>query len=448
MIPTQKKTIFIPIEIKNRELFGHLQLASEAVDRGYRVILGNKPLIYEIIYNKPNKDGFLLYKGGGRYPELILSLSKKLNGVGILDQELGVAVRDLKDFFLRRYDPKIISSIDKFYFLGKRYLEAAKKYSDIPVSKMLITGWPRVDVWRDRKIWQDQADNLKHKYGDYILFSSDFGVNSEYEVKERAKRSTAWTHQKTNSFFEENLSLAEERFSEFLAMVEILKKISKISGCPKIIVRPHYAENYEKWKEAMHGVENVEVINEGAITPWLLGSIGLLHSGCTTAFEARLFKIKTAHFLETSKSAADSYPALISEPLNDIQDFKVWLSKDVSSLDLTSYNEYADIGPISAAAKIMNDLDNFFIGKENFPEKPKISLFVKIGRRMPDFLKSIYSRINFIIKNPGLRPLADYRQKMPGGITPEECEFFLEKLRDGRKNFNLVKLEKDLIVIE
>ena len=40
----------------------------------------------------------------------------------------------------------------------------------------------------------------------------------------------------------------------------------------------------------MHGVENVEVNNEGSITPWLLGSIGLLHSGCTTAFEARLFK--------------------------------------------------------------------------------------------------------------------------------------------------------------
>ena len=78
-----------------------------------------------------------MYKGGGRYPELILSL-KKLNGVGILDQELGVAVRDLKDFFFRRYDPKIISSIDR-HFLGKRYLEAAKKYSDIPVFKMLIT---------------------------------------------------------------------------------------------------------------------------------------------------------------------------------------------------------------------------------------------------------------------------------------------------------------------
>ena len=200
MRTAQKKTLYIPIEIKNRELFGHLQLASEAVVRGYRVILGNKPLIYEIINNKPNNNGFLLYKGGGRYPELILSLSKKLNGVGILDQELGVAVRDLKDFFFRRYDPKIISSIDRFYFLGKRYLEAAKKYSDIPVSKMLITGWPRVDIWRNRKIWQDQAENLKSKHGEYILFSSDFGVNTQHEVNERAKRSTAWTHQKEKAF--------------------------------------------------------------------------------------------------------------------------------------------------------------------------------------------------------------------------------------------------------
>ena len=38
MRTTQKKTLYIPIEIKNRELFGHLQLASEAITRGYRVI--------------------------------------------------------------------------------------------------------------------------------------------------------------------------------------------------------------------------------------------------------------------------------------------------------------------------------------------------------------------------------------------------------------------------
>ena len=224
MNKTKKRTLYIPIEIKNRELLGHLQLASEAVDRGYRVIFGNKPLIYQIINNKADNNGFLLYKGGGRTPELILSLAKKLNVVGVLDQELGVAVRDLKDFFSRRYDPKILSSIDRFYFLGKRYVDAA--------------------------------------------------------------------------------------------------------------------------------------------------------------------------------------------------------------------------------TKIMADVDSFTIVKESFPETPKISNFIKIGRHMPEFLKSAYSKANFILRNPGLRPLADYRQKMPGGITIEECEFFLEKLRDGRKNFTLVKLEKDLMVIE
>ena len=66
---------------------------------------------------------------------------------------------------------------------------------------------------------------------------------------------------------------------------------------------------------------------------------------------------------------------------------------------------------------------------------------------MPDFLKSIYSRINFIIKNQVLDRL-QITDKKCQGITLEECEFFLEKLNDGRKKFNLVKLEKDLIVIE
>ena len=56
-----KRTIYLPIEIKNRELFGHLFLAIIAIQRGYRVILGNKSNMYNSIGAKGDKAGVLIY---------------------------------------------------------------------------------------------------------------------------------------------------------------------------------------------------------------------------------------------------------------------------------------------------------------------------------------------------------------------------------------------------
>ena len=113
-----KKTIYLPIEIKTRELYGHLFLAYTASQKGYRVILGNKSGIFKIINKKPNKSGILIYKGGGKKPKFILDLKNKIDYLAILDQELGVAVRDFEFFLRARWDPQVIPHVDRFYLLS------------------------------------------------------------------------------------------------------------------------------------------------------------------------------------------------------------------------------------------------------------------------------------------------------------------------------------------
>ena len=53
-----KKTIYIPIEIKVRELASQVLLASKLAQHGGRVYLGAKSDVFEIIRRKKNKGSY------------------------------------------------------------------------------------------------------------------------------------------------------------------------------------------------------------------------------------------------------------------------------------------------------------------------------------------------------------------------------------------------------
>ena len=58
----------------------------------------------------------------------------------------------------------------------------------------------------------------------------------------------------------------------------------------KVIVRPHPSESHQSWKDAARGFDNVEVLYEGHVYPWLMASEVMIHSGCTTGMEGYLLE--------------------------------------------------------------------------------------------------------------------------------------------------------------
>ena len=56
------KTLYIPLEIFDREMGGGLLLASEAVSRGWRVILGGKQAFFNNISRFRNMPGVVFLK--------------------------------------------------------------------------------------------------------------------------------------------------------------------------------------------------------------------------------------------------------------------------------------------------------------------------------------------------------------------------------------------------
>jgi len=52
-----------------------------------------------------------------------------------------------------------------------------------------------------------------------------------------------------------------------------------------IIIRPHPEENHAYYLNAVKNIENVRVLYQGSVIPWLLSTSCMIHPDCTTAIE-------------------------------------------------------------------------------------------------------------------------------------------------------------------
>ena len=48
-----------------------------------------------------------------------------------------------------------------------------------------------------------------------------------------------------------------------------IQKIDKDKSCPQIIIRPHPAEDHMEWNKIAKNFDNIKVIYEGSIIPWI-----------------------------------------------------------------------------------------------------------------------------------------------------------------------------------
>ena len=70
------------------------------------------------------------------------------------------------------------------------------------------------------------------------------------------------------------------------AFRKLLPELGKWFPDTTFILRPHPSENHEVWRRVISGLDNIRIIHEGNVVPWLMACQCLLHNGCTTAVEA------------------------------------------------------------------------------------------------------------------------------------------------------------------
>jgi len=458
----QKKTIYIPIEIKVRELTSHVLLSACAIKKGFRVYLGTKVAIGDILRFK-DKGGIYLYKGC-RPIEYMKFISKKCDAFVILDQEIGPVIEDYEFSIPSRFRPGTLPLVDRYYTIGPLARDAAKNKLKELRGNILMTGWPRVDLWRKRyrSLYYSDAEKYKNMYGEFLLFSSDFIFVSADRIEGVFLQNMEIGIPLVQERAVEGKEQAEKIYEEFKKCVELLKIWDNDPEIPKIIVRPHPAEDILAWHSALAGLKKTICISEGDIGAWIYAAKSILHRGCTSGVQAYISEQPAAYVVIDEKRIQHNFSYRLSTPIRTTEELKEWLQslnhheakdgRNEKAYNIKELNERIYIADRPASELIVDDLKTLNVTPEApWNSKIKVKLMVKLW----DLLRHLKRFMNWHRKFNKIEfnryKIPSIAQKVPGGITGKEVEELLCKIspslqfvvHDSGKNAVLIEAKED-----
>lgn len=469
-----KKTVYIAIEIKVREFISKIFLAHYLVNKNYRVILGSKDQIFKHIKEKNKKGGVFFYKAGV-HKNFINILNNKVDVHATIDQEMapGLSNKAYAKLIPNSFHQETAKDIDLYYCLNKQIYKIAKKTLGKYIDNILFTGWPRFEIYQKKfkKLFQKEVNKIKNKYGNFILFNSDFLFVSKY-YKQQALHYIPWGLENKRKEIKKHkkfiLNHAKLNYQEFLKTVDFLKKSSdKIKY--KIIIRPHPGESLKVWRDNFKDTKNVLIAPAiDDVHPWIVASKGLLHRGCTTSFQSLLIRKPTAYIeavqtKDKKKFYKDSWkykkiPYTFSTKISSFSSFENWI-KTLNKLPqnkIKILKKELGLNKITSCKLIFNSFEKFVISKENRPRLSKNDenilkyFYYKYKHSIAVIIFKFLTKIGILQKNIAK---FDMVSKIPNGITALETNYYL-KLMDKiqkRKSDSPTKatnLRQDLIIID
>ena len=434
----KKYHIYIPIEIFVREINPKILFTLNAISKNYRVYLGTKNGIDKVIKKKikeKNKSGFYFYKSqiikNRKYIHEIKNAFEKFI---ILDEELGVGVSNIKDTLNRRV--RNVNEIDKFFIIGKIMMENLIRYKPTFKKKTFISGWLKYDIYHKKNLnlFLSEVNEIKRKYKDFYLFSSNYGALSSKGLKARIKSNS--DIKKSNDYFTFKKSIKDFSFLKKSFFI-FFKENPKIN----FIIRPHPSDQlYSDWK-VFEKFKNVKVINKYDIVPWIMASKGLIHRGCTTAIDAVFLKKPVYYFLPNRKmlKVEKNLTYKISNKINNLDLIKTKIFKKMKNQNSVIQKEIYYKRP--AAELILKELQKIKITKEN-----KISF--NYYENFINYLLPFLGNIKIFLKKYILRHSILKNTKMPKFIETKNLIEKLNLINSKNIKINVKKITRGVFEIE
>ena len=279
--------LYLPIDVKVREIEAKTFLALRAALRGFNVVIGQKQKFPSIMscYPAGHYLGFgAIESYKGEYAKL------RAHGHGILLQdEEGLVTHSEKIYIRNRLRPDVLELGEAFIAWGQHQADLIARERPAHRGLALVSGNPRFDVLRpeQRHLYKDEVARLKNQHGDYILINSSFGSCNHYTGKdnylESLRTKKVIQNEEDFAYYSRYFQYRYDMMQEFLKILPFLR--ATFPG-NRIIIRPHPSENIATWKKHADQLEDVHVIHEGAAISWLLAAGAIIHNFCTTSLEA------------------------------------------------------------------------------------------------------------------------------------------------------------------
>ena len=347
------RPILMPVETFNRELDSRLFVATRLATSNKRVFVGKHDSLVRLF---PHCEG-AIYLGKSLVTPFF---TDRLDGLNQLHQAHGALVHldtegavfpgdedDWRETLRSRIDPARLGGCDTICTWGD--FQAAYYRSDQPPPTITATGEPRFDLYKDenRAYYDAKVNELRSSLGDFILINTSLASANN-------RLGTDYVFSPTSGYLADSepgrdfvLRLWARQQRALVAFVELIHRLSNTLASRKIVVRPHPSEDHNFYRTVLAGLDNVFVIHDGPVTPWLLAAEAMLHDGCTTAVEAYFANCAIINYQVASEMAG----AYLANSLGR----RAHCEDEV--LDLLASAERGDVGSVPERAKQL--LKNF-----------------------------------------------------------------------------------------
>lgn len=398
-----KKWIYLPVEVKSRELISKLFFANLATRTGFGVFIGRNGMNLSrdrfprgIYFDKclsPHKIAFHQFQ--------VETLGNTLVS---LDEE--ALIVDEKEHIKTRFTQAAINLASLIFAWGETEARMIREKYDVG-RKIYISGSPRIDCWRtqDESLYKNEVRKIKKRFGEFILVNSNFGAGILPE-------------QSYNNEVIEYFKLLTEIRGEFLTLIE---KIAREFPSQNVVLRPHPGEDQGLWGSIRGRLpENVHVILEGSVSPWIKASSLLIHHCCTTAVEAWIARTPIISYEPPLNCYPDYKPfhdlpsalsCRMTMPEDVLSAIRTGISHDSSlrstQLSMAQKYVYFDEHELSTQ-KIISQLTKLSVDEETY-EIPSFTTWRK--------LRHVVGRAKYRLSdlwNQNRIPLSYHLQKNPG----------------------------------
>ncbi|MAI05729.1 MAG: hypothetical protein CBC47_00935 [Alphaproteobacteria bacterium TMED87] len=353
--------VYIPLELKSRDLDSRLILAVELINKGLNIVIGQQWSLSKNIFNVPQ--GLFLFKTVNEIQATqMVDAVDAGHIVSATDEEVLACACD--ECFESGLCHTAAKNMHLFFANSKKHAEIVKNQYTEMKNKTIITGNPRMEIAKKwgKILYQKEIMRIKNEIGPYFLFNTNFGwVNSIWKENEDPRDIAIRTghlelgDKRSIEAYKDEIDWEKSNMYE---LERVIEWFTKLDTPLKTVIRPHPAEDVSYWKKK-YSHKDIYIIESSPPTPWILASEALIHTTCTTGFEARLLEVPSLSITPKINSKYHSYilSNLVSPTAKNYDE----AVEAISDFILGNNN------------LIMNSNENNTKMKEFFPDLDKIS---------------------------------------------------------------------------
>jgi surface carbohydrate biosynthesis protein len=303
--------LYIPVEIKHREMFSRLFLACCAAEAGFGAVVGRHADIDRYLDAFPAGVFFDKCVSWSKLGQLRKRFDRGFALMSI-DEEAG-GLFSMPQVIEARYNLEFLRKSALTFFWSQRHLEIVRAFFDDAAFPSAVVGNPRFDLCgpKLRKVYEPAAEAIRAHYGDFILLVSNFGYANYADGPEKLVE-LARKHRmfRDDAEFRTYMGRVEHKTRNMHAFADALPAVRAAFPDLAIVVRPHPAENVETWREIARGIDRCHVVLDGEANPWLMASRAMFHHGCTTGLESFILEKPSVSFHPHPHEQYDREPSV------------------------------------------------------------------------------------------------------------------------------------------